>query len=130
MNTARILGLGPSRPNNGMIYQGEGDSAHKFFLDARPSLHPTVSNLMLYPVWRLISAYPGAPLPPRDAPYAVRPVIKGDPAHAVEHIFSGGRDTISMRRASLKPDTIRMLMMVKQRLRLARLAVMEIVGDD
>ena len=41
-------------------------------------------------------------------------------AVAVERIFSGGRDTISLRRASLKPDTIRVLMLVKQRLRLAR----------
>ncbi len=37
--------------------------------------------------------------------------------------FSGGRDTISLRRASLNPDTIRVLMLVKQRLRLARLAL-------
>jgi hypothetical protein len=46
-------------------------------------------------------------------------------AVAVERIFSGGRDTISLRRASLKPETIRTLMIVKQRLRLARLAVEE-----
>ena len=44
-------------------------------------------------------------------------------AVAVERIFSGGRDTISLRRASLNPDTIRVLMLVKQRLRLARLAL-------
>ncbi|KAJ7912853.1 hypothetical protein B0H13DRAFT_2326912 [Mycena leptocephala] len=47
-------------------------------------------------------------------------------AVAVERIFSGGRDTISLRRASLKPDTIRRLMMVKQRLRFARNAVQDI----
>ena len=41
-------------------------------------------------------------------------------AVAVERIFSGGRDTISLRRASLKPDTIWVLMLVKQHLRLAR----------
>ncbi|KAL0957575.1 hypothetical protein HGRIS_001359 [Hohenbuehelia grisea] len=41
-------------------------------------------------------------------------------AAAVERIFSGGRDTISIRRASLKPDTIRTLMIVKQHLKLAR----------
>jgi hypothetical protein len=41
-------------------------------------------------------------------------------AVAVERIFSGGRDTISLRRASLQPQTIRTLMLVKQRLRLAR----------
>ena len=41
-------------------------------------------------------------------------------AVAVERIFSGGRDTISLRRASLQPDTIRILMLVKKRLHLAR----------
>jgi hypothetical protein len=41
-------------------------------------------------------------------------------AVAVERIFSGGRDTISLRCASLKPETIRMLMLVKKKLILAR----------
>ena len=41
-------------------------------------------------------------------------------AVAVEWIFSGGRDTISLRRASLNADTIRILMLVKKRLHLAR----------
>ena len=50
-------------------------------------------------------------------------------AVAVERIFSGGRDTISLRRASLKPETIRTLMLVKQRLRLARKAIQDILGD-
>ena len=49
-------------------------------------------------------------------------------AVAVERIFSGGRDTISLRRANLKPDTIRTLMLVKQHLRLARQAIQDIVG--
>ncbi|KAJ6583753.1 hypothetical protein B0H10DRAFT_1688795, partial [Mycena sp. CBHHK59/15] len=48
-------------------------------------------------------------------------------AVAVERIFFGGRDTISLRRASLKPDTTRTLMIVKQHLRLARNAVKEIL---
>jgi hypothetical protein len=39
---------------------------------------------------------------------------------AVERVFSGGRDTISLRRSSLKPSTIRRLMLVKHRLLLAR----------
>jgi hypothetical protein len=51
-------------------------------------------------------------------------------AVAVERIFSGGRDTIGLRRASLKPETIRTLMLVKARLRMARTAVIEILGDD
>jgi len=50
-------------------------------------------------------------------------------AVAVERIFSGSRDTISLRRASLNPETIRTLMLVKQRLRLARTAVHDILGD-
>jgi hypothetical protein len=41
-------------------------------------------------------------------------------AVAVERVFSGGRDTISLRRASLNADTIRILMLVKKRLHLAR----------
>ena len=41
-------------------------------------------------------------------------------AVAVERIFSGGQDTISLRRASLQPGTIRTLMTLKQRLRLDR----------
>ena len=41
-------------------------------------------------------------------------------AVAVERIFSGGRDTISLRRASLKPETIRVLMLVKRGLILKR----------
>lgn len=47
-------------------------------------------------------------------------------AVAVEHIFSGGRDTISLRRASLKANTIKTLMLVKQHLRLAHTAIRDI----
>jgi hypothetical protein len=50
-------------------------------------------------------------------------------AVAVEHIFSGSRDTISLRRASLDPETIRALMIVKQRLRLAHTAINELLGN-
>lgn len=41
-------------------------------------------------------------------------------AVAVERVFSGGRDTISLRRASLKPETIRVLMLLKHKLHLSR----------
>jgi hypothetical protein len=41
-------------------------------------------------------------------------------AVAVERVFSGGRDTISLRRASLRPETIKVLMLVKKKLHLAR----------
>ncbi|KIJ36210.1 hypothetical protein M422DRAFT_261541, partial [Sphaerobolus stellatus SS14] len=51
-------------------------------------------------------------------------------AVAVECIFSSGRDVISLRRARLKPDTIRTLMLVKQRLKLARVVVKEVLGND
>lgn len=44
-------------------------------------------------------------------------VIPGS-AVAVERIFSGGRDTISLRRAGLQPSTIRTLMILKHHLRL------------
>ena len=37
-------------------------------------------------------------------------------AVAVERIFSRGRDTISLRRASLKPETIKTLMLAKQQI--------------
>jgi hypothetical protein len=51
-------------------------------------------------------------------------------AVAVERVFSGARDTIGLRRASLNADTIQTLMVVKARLRLARRAVIELLGDD
>ena len=38
---------------------------------------------------------------------------------AVEQIFSGGRDTISLHHASLKPETIQILMLVKRKLIIA-----------
>ncbi|KAF8440933.1 hypothetical protein L210DRAFT_3400461 [Boletus edulis BED1] len=41
-------------------------------------------------------------------------------AVAVEWIFSGSHNTISLHRASLNPETIRTLMLVKQQLHLAR----------
>ena len=41
-------------------------------------------------------------------------------AVAVERVFSGGRDMISLRCASLNPQTICALMLVKRKLHLAR----------
>ncbi|KAJ7189767.1 ribonuclease H-like domain-containing protein [Mycena pura] len=41
-------------------------------------------------------------------------------AVAVERVFSGGRDTISLRCSRLKPETIRTLMVLKHHLRLRR----------
>ena len=48
-------------------------------------------------------------------------------AVAVEHIFSGGCNTIFLRHASLSAETIQTL--VKQRLHLARTAIEEILGN-
>jgi hypothetical protein len=48
-------------------------------------------------------------------------------AVAVERTSSGGHDTISLRRASLQSGTIRMLMMVKQHLKLARVAMEKVL---
>jgi hypothetical protein len=42
-------------------------------------------------------------------------------AVAMERIILGGRDTISLRRASLKPLKIHILVLMKHRLRLARI---------
>jgi hypothetical protein len=50
-------------------------------------------------------------------------------AVAVECIFSGGRDTISLHCASLDPETIATLMLVKQWLHLTRTAINELLGD-
>ena len=55
-------------------------------------------------------------------------VSKGS-AVVVECIFSGERDTISLRHASLKPRTIRTLMSVKRRLGLAQGVIRDILGD-
>ncbi|KAI3603582.1 transposase-like protein [Moniliophthora roreri] len=41
-------------------------------------------------------------------------------AVAVERVFSGGRDTVGIRRSSLKPETIRTLMLLKHHLRLTQ----------
>ncbi|KAK0199204.1 hypothetical protein DFS33DRAFT_1268384, partial [Desarmillaria ectypa] len=51
-------------------------------------------------------------------------------AVAVERIFSGRRDNISICCASLKPDTIRVLMLVKHRLHLAHTAVNELLDSS
>ena len=50
-------------------------------------------------------------------------------AVAVEQFFSGGRDMISLRRASLEPKTMWILMLVKQQLHLACNAVDKALGD-
>jgi hypothetical protein len=52
-------------------------------------------------------------------------LISAGSAAAVKHFFSGGRDTIGLRRASLKAETIKTLMFVKARLKLARKAVVD-----
>jgi hypothetical protein len=39
-------------------------------------------------------------------------------AVAVEQVFSGGRDTILLQQASLQPETIKVLMLVKKKVHL------------
>jgi hypothetical protein len=52
-------------------------------------------------------------------------------AVAVEQIFSGGCNTIGLRCASLNlAKTIQTLMFVKAWLRLARKAIIDLVGDE
>lgn len=41
-------------------------------------------------------------------------------AVSVERVFSGARDTLSLRRTSMKPDTLRSLMLFKHKLLLRR----------
>lgn len=55
-------------------------------------------------------------------PIIILTSISSGSSVAVERIFSSGRDTISLRRASLKPETIRQLMLLKHRLLLAQRA--------
>lgn len=50
-------------------------------------------------------------------------------AVTVEHIFSGGCETISLQRASLKPETIRILIFVKQKLHPVHNAAQQALGD-
>jgi hypothetical protein len=50
-------------------------------------------------------------------------------AVAVECIFSGACDSISLQHESLKPKTIHTLMLVKQWLCLAQGAIQDIIGD-
>ena len=62
-----------------------------------------------------------------DLPTNYLAILLQGSAVAVERIFSGGRDTISLRRASLSAETIRTLMLVKQRLLLTRTAIDELL---
>ena len=48
-------------------------------------------------------------------------LVRSGSVVAVKRVFSGGGDTISLRRASLKPSTIQRLMLIKHKLLLARL---------
>ena len=76
-----------------------------------PALHhsPVISCLFLV---NSISPYKSAAFEADSIPIGS--------AVAVERVFCGGRDTVSLRRASLKPETIRRLMLVKHRLLLER----------
>jgi hypothetical protein len=51
-------------------------------------------------------------------------------AVAVKHIFSGDHDTISLCCASLRAETTQALMVVKAKLQMAHIAIIEIFRDD
>ena len=51
-------------------------------------------------------------------------------AVAVERIFSGGQDMITLWQASLHPNTIWTLMLVKQHLHITRHAIDDLIGDE
>jgi hypothetical protein len=71
-------------------------------------------------------SFPGTFLFPTSKYYF--DVSKGS-AIVVEHIFAGTRDTISLRRASLKPEAIRTYMLVREGRHLALGAIQDILGD-
>ncbi|KAJ7193248.1 hypothetical protein GGX14DRAFT_379406, partial [Mycena pura] len=60
---------------------------------------------------------------------AMKVLMIAGSAVAVERVFSGGRDTISLRRARLNAETIRTLMLVKHHLRLKRKGFEKIVNS-
>jgi hypothetical protein len=69
------------------------------------------------PMFHLYSILKDRAEPPTPEEIEIACAKRGS-AVAVERIFSGGRDTISLLRARLQPDTIRTLMLVKKRLHL------------
>ncbi|KAJ7157770.1 hypothetical protein C8R46DRAFT_1112805 [Mycena filopes] len=82
----------------------------------------------LYRLARNVLCIPGNYFLSTEFPSA-DPSLQGS-AVAVERIFSGGRDTIGLRRASLKAETIKTLMFVKARLCVARAALKKASGEE
>jgi hypothetical protein len=83
--------------------------------------------VVVYPapqISKSVSARPGCIVYPRSVLLfcVIRQCsfIPTGSAVAVERVFSGGRDTTGLRRASLKAETIEFLTFVKARLRVAR----------
>ncbi|KAF9023719.1 hypothetical protein BDZ89DRAFT_955380, partial [Hymenopellis radicata] len=64
--------------------------------------------------------------------YRMAPDVISIPGSAVafEHIFLSGRDMVSMRRANLSAETIRILMIVKHHLCMARMVLKDLVGIE
>ena len=78
----------------------------------------------LYHLARDVLAIPGRFLSPLSATTLARSwfiLFSTGSAVAVERIFSGGRDTISLWHTSLKPDIIWFLMLVKQHIHMHRM---------
>jgi len=67
-------------------------------------------------------------LPTNSSIFYHLPCVAGS-AIAVEQIFSGSCDTISLCHASLNPTTIQTLMLVKQQLHLTHTAICDILGE-
>ena len=88
---------------------------------------PAACNSRLYLVWLATSLLSLVSVVPSSMSNSPGTVVGS--SVAVERIFSGGRDTISLRRASLKPDMIQTLMLLKNRLRLARVVINDMLGD-
>ena len=74
--------------------------------------HPFVTSVVL---WTTVQLHPDC----TDWP--------GFADVAVEHIFSGGHDTISVHHASLSAETIQTLMLVKQWLHLPHTTIDELL---
>ncbi|KAI0281886.1 hypothetical protein BC826DRAFT_1111117 [Russula brevipes] len=93
----------------------------------RPSSVASVTHADIASVHAVFPLPPPRPLPPpyaSTAPFTAVPAVdrvsrRGcQVSKTDQRIFSGGRDTISLQRASLNADTIRILMLVKKRLHL------------
>ena len=83
----------------------------------------------LYKMARDIHCIPGACFLGYNFLLFLATYVQPGSAVAVERVFSGGRDTIALRRASLQPSTIRTLMVLKVQLRVAHKEVLDVLDE-